>query len=154
MPSVKLKKFLDEEQVKYQVIHHSLAYTALEIAQAAKISGYEIAKTVMLNADGKMIMVVLPARYKLDLDLVKKACRAHLLSIATEQEFAEYFPDCEIGAMPPFGHLYHLPVFAAKELAEDQNIAFNAGSHLEVIKMAYADYEKLEKPTIAELTNG
>lgn len=151
MPSSKLKRFLNEQQIKYQVISHSLAYTALEVAQAARISGYELAKTVIVKADGKMIMVVLPARYKLDLALVKKERNANLVSIASEEEFAMHFPDCEIGAMPPFGHLYELPVYVAKELTHDQTIAFNAGSHLEVIKMAYADYARLEKPIVTEL---
>lgn len=152
MPSTKLKKFLNEHNVKYQVISHSLAYTALEIAQAAKISGYELAKTVIVKADGKMVMVVLPARYKLDLTLVKQALHANLVALASEEEFATHFPDCEIGAMPPFGHLYDIPVYVAQEVTHDQNIAFNAGSHLEVIKMTYVDYAHLEKPKVAALT--
>lgn len=154
MPNTKLKKFLNEHNVKYQIISHSLAYTALEVAQAAKISGYELAKTVIVKADGKIVMVVLPARDKLDLELVKSALHANLVSVAPEEEFAEHFPDCEIGAMPPFGHLYDIPVYVAQELSHDQNIAFNAGSHLEVIKMAYVDYAHLEKPRVAVLTQG
>ncbi len=152
MPNTKLKKFLNDNNAKYQIISHSLAYTALEVAEAAKVSGYELAKTVMVKADGKMIMVVLPARYKLDLSLVKKARNANLVSVATEEEFAEHFPDCEIGAMPPFGHLYDLPLYVAQELTQDQTIAFNAGSHLEVIKMTYADYARLAKPIVVALT--
>lgn len=151
MANAKLKQFLDEHQIKYQIINHSLAYTAMEVAEAAKISGKEIAKTLGVKADGKMIMVVLRANDKLDMELLKKASGANLVALATEEELAAQFPDCELGAMPPFGNLYHVDVYVGEELAQDEIIAFNAGSHLELIQMSYADYAALVNPRVVAL---
>ena len=148
MPVAKLKEFLDNHNVKYVTMTHSPAYTAQAIAAAAHVSGKELAKTVMVKLDGKMAMAVLPASYQVDLDLMKKAVGASSVEIATEAEFEGLFPGCEVGAMPPFGNLYGMDVFAAKKLAEDEEIVFNAGSHIELIRLAYADFERLVKPTV------
>lgn len=148
MPVRKLREFLDSHGVKYVVVIHSLAYTAQEIAASAHISGKELAKTVMVKIDGKMAMAVLPASCKIDLDLLKEAAGASQVEIATEQEFQDMFQDCEVGAMPPFGNLYGMDVFAAETLAEDEEIAFNAGSHTELIRLSYKDFERLVKPKV------
>jgi Ala-tRNA(Pro) deacylase len=154
MPVKKLKEYLDNLNIKYVIINHALAYTSQQIASITHIRGKELAKTVMVIIDGKMAMVVLPASYKVDLDLVKKAARAKTISLATEAEFQDRFPDCEAGAMPPFGNLYGMDVFVEEKLAEDEEIAFNAGSHLELIKLAYKDFERLAKPRIGKYTTG
>lgn len=152
MPLQKLRNFLDEQGVRYVLIVHSPAYTAQEIAASAHIPGKKLAKTVMAKVDGKMSMFVLPATHNLDLEKCKAEMKAKEIELATEEEFKYLFPECEIGAMPPFGNLYGLPVYACKELAENDEIAFNAGSHRELIKLPYKDFEKLVKPTIFDVS--
>jgi Ala-tRNA(Pro) deacylase len=146
MPSAKLKKFLDENKVKYVSVKHSSAYTAQEIAASAHIPGKEVAKTVIVKIDGKMAMAVLPASHKVSFDHLKDALGVNDIRLAYEQEFVDKFPDCEIGAMPPFGNIYGMEVFVAESLTEDDEIAFNACTHTELIKMKFKDFEKLVKP--------
>ena len=142
----KLKEFLDSNNIKYKMIVHSPFYTAQEIAASAHISGKELAKTVLVKIDGIMTMVVLPASRKINLGLLRKVTGADIVELAEEKEFERRFPDCDVGAMPPFGNLYGMDVFVADELTEDEEIAFNAGSHTELIKLAYKDFEKLVHP--------
>lgn len=146
MPRKKLKEFLDSNKVKYISIQHSSAYTAQEIAAIAHIPGKDVAKTVIIKIDGKMAMAVLPASYKVSFDHLKEALGVKEVRLAYEQEFMDKFPDCEVGAMPPFGNIYGMEVFVAESLAEDEEIAFNACSHTELIKMSFSDFEKLVKP--------
>ena len=146
MPLTKIKDFLDEHNIKYTIIKHSSAYTAQEIAASAHISGKELAKTVMIKFDGKMAMAVLPASYKISFDDLKEVLGVEKVRLAYEQEFMDKFPDCEVGAMPPFGNIYGLEVYVAESLADDEEIAFNACSHTELIKMKYKDFEELVKP--------
>ncbi|MGB5531047.1 MAG: YbaK/EbsC family protein [Ignavibacteriaceae bacterium] len=146
MPSKKLKAFLDENKIKYVALQHSSAYTAQEIAAIAHIPGKEVAKTVIIKIDGKMAMAVLPASYKVSFDHLKDALGMKEVRLAYEQEFIDKFPDCEVGAMPPFGNIYGMEVYVAESLAEDEEIAFNACSHTELIKMKFKDFEKLVKP--------
>ena len=152
MPVQKLKEFLDSHSIKYVTISHSRAFTAQETATSAHIPGKELAKTVMVKMNGKMAMAVLPAYSKVDFDILKKATGSATIEIASEKEFKNLFPDCEIGAMPPFGNLYGMEVFVAKSLTEDKEIAFNAGSHRELVKMLYKDFEKLVRPKIAKFS--
>jgi Ala-tRNA(Pro) deacylase len=146
MPSKKLKSFLDENKVKYISIQHSSAYTAQEIAAIAHIPGKDLAKTVIIKIDGKMAMAVLPASYKVSFDNFKDTLGVKEVRLAYEQEFIDKFPDCEVGAMPPFGNIYSMEVYVAESLSEDEEIAFNACSHTELIKMSFSDFEKLVKP--------
>ena len=146
MPLTKIKEFLDEHNIKYTIIKHSSAYTAQEIAASAHISGKELAKTVMIKFSGKMAMAVLPASYKISFDDLKEVLGVEKVRLAYEQEFMDKFPDCEVGAMPPFGNLYDLDVYVAESLADDEEIAFNACSHTELIRMKYKDFEELAKP--------
>jgi Ala-tRNA(Pro) deacylase len=152
MPVQKLKIFLDKNEVKYVSITHSRAYTSQEIAASAHVSGKELAKTVMIKIDGKMAMAVLPASYQIDFDTLKDLFGTKKVRLASEFEFEDRFPDCEVGAMPPFGNLYDMEVFVAESLTEDQEIAFNAGSHTELIKLDYQDYERLVQPRIFKFT--
>ena len=142
----KLKDFLDENNVRYITVSHSPAYTAQEIASIAHLPGKAIAKTVLVKIDGKLAMVVLPGSFKINFEELKKVTGSDKARLADEHEFIDKFPDCEVGAMPPFGNLYGVEVFVENSLAEDEEIAFNACSHSQLIKMAYADYEKLVKP--------
>jgi len=148
MPVKKLKEFLDSQKIEYVTINHSLAYTAQRIAASAHISGKDIAKTIVIKADGKLMMAVLPASCKINLDLMKSALGVSSMEISSEKEFGAMFPDCELGAMPPFGNLYGMEVYVAEKLAHYEEIAFNAGSHRELIKLSYKDFEKLVKPRI------
>jgi Ala-tRNA(Pro) deacylase len=149
MPAQKLKEFLDRHGIKYATTSHSLAYTAQEIAASAHIAGQELAKTVMVKIDDKMAMAVLPASYKVSFDLLKKAAVASKVELANEQEFREMFPELEVGAMPPFGNLYGMEVFVDESLSQDDEVAFNDGSHTELMKLAYRDFERLVKPKVA-----
>jgi len=151
MPSRKLKEFLDSEAVRYIKITHSPAYTAQEIAASAHIPGKELAKTIIVFIDGKMAMAVLPANYSIDFDHFRKTIGANRIELASEGQFKDVFPDCELGAMPPFGNLYGMEVYADQHLVEDKEIAFNAGAHSELFKMSYADFARLAKPKVVRL---
>ena len=152
MPVRKLRDFLDDEGIKYVTVSHSVAYTAQEIAARAHVRGKSLAKTVMVKLDGKMSMAVLPATFKVDFDLLKEASGANEVELGSEKEFKNMFPDCELGAMPPFGNLYGFDVYVAKTLAQDDEIAFNAGSHTELIKLPYSDFERLVKPKVVRIS--
>src|SRR5436853_7277464 len=152
MPAKKLKEFLDREKIKYVSIVHSTAYTAQEVAASAHITGRELAKTVIVELDGEMAMAVLPANRKIVLQDLREVTGSDKVKFASEDEFKEKFPDCETGAMPPFGNLYGMDVYVAAGFSENDAIAFNAGSHTEVIKMAYADFERLVKPKVLSFT--
>ena len=148
MPVKKLKDFLDSNNIKYVTISHSPAYTAQQVAASSHISGKELAKTVMVKIDDKMAMAVLPASFKVNMDLLRETIGADKIKLASEHEFKDLFPECECGAMPPFGNLYDMAVYVAESLAEDEEIAFNAGSHTELIKLAYKDFERLVQPKV------
>jgi len=154
MPVQRLKEFLDREEVKYVSISHSPAYTAQEIAASAHVPGKELAKTVIVKLDGRMAMAVLPASLKIDFAKLKQASGAAEVELASEREFRDMFPGCEVGAMPPFGNLYDVDVYVSPQLAEDEEIAFNAGSHTELVKLAYRDFERLVQPKLAEIAYG
>lgn len=154
MPLRRLKEFLDSNRIKYVSISHSTAYTAQEIAAAAHIKGKELAKTVMVKIDGKLAMVVVPASSKVDFDLLQDITGAHQVELASEPEFRSMFPECEVGAMPPFGNLYDMDVYVAESLAEDDEIAFNAGSHTELIRLSFHDFEWLVRPRIVQVARG
>lgn len=148
MPLNKLINYLDEHNKKYVVVKHSTAFTAQEVAASAHIPGKDMAKTVIVKVDGDMKMVVLPSTHNVDFDSIKEAVGANEVELATEQEFEKLFPDCELGAMPPFGHFYDMDTLVAESLTEDEEIAFNAGTHKELVKMNYSDFEELAQPNI------
>jgi Ala-tRNA(Pro) deacylase len=152
MPVKKLKEFLDKEKIKYVSIVHSPAYTAQEVAASAHVTGRELAKTVIVQLDGEMAMAVLPANRKIVLQDLREVTGSEQVKFVAEEDFKQKFPDCETGAMPPFGNLYSMEVYAAASLSENAEIAFNAGSHTEVIKLAYADFERLVKPKVVSFT--
>jgi Ala-tRNA(Pro) deacylase len=152
MPVEKLKRFLDENHVKYVTISHSRAYTAQEVADSAHIAGKEMAKTVMVKLRDRIAMAVVPAPDMVSIERMQAVTGEQQVAIATEQEFAGLFPNCEVGAMPPFGNLWELDVFVDQRLREDEQIAFNAGSHTELVRLAYGDFERLVEPTIAHIS--
>jgi Ala-tRNA(Pro) deacylase len=146
MRGERVKNYLDSNKIRYVTITHSPAYTAQGIAHSAHIPGKEVAKTVIVRVDRKLSMVVLPANQKVNLDALRKALNAREAELASEEDFKDMFPDCETGAMPPFGNLYDVEVHVAEALARDKEIAFNAGTHTELIRMDYGDFERLVKP--------
>jgi Ala-tRNA(Pro) deacylase len=143
-----LKEFLDSRGVKYVSIKHSLAYTAQEVAASAHVSGKEMVKTLVVKLDGKQAIVALPASEKADLHQIAEAAGAKQAELATEAEFGSRFPGCDVGAMPPFGQLYGMDTYVTESLTRDREIAFNAGTHTEVIRMAYDDFERLAAPKV------
>lgn len=148
MPCTKLKEYLDKHGVPYITITHSQAFTAQQIASSAHIPGMNMMKTVMVVINGQMAMAVLPASFYVDFNLLKEITGEGNVRLASEMEFKDMFPDCEVGAMPPFGNLYNLEVFVARVLTDDDEIVFNAGTHTEVIQMTYRDFEKLVHPRV------
>ncbi|MFH1764983.1 MAG: YbaK/EbsC family protein [Gemmatimonadota bacterium] len=148
MACAKLQEYLDEQRVRYVSMKHSPAFTAQELAAASHIPGKEVAKTVIVKLDGVMAMVVLPAPEMVRMNHLKAETGADQVELASEQEFKGRFPDCEVGAMPPFGNLYEMRTLVQESLTEDEEIAFNAGSHTELIRMAYADFEELVRPEV------
>ena len=152
MPVERLKQFLDENRVKYISLLHSPAFTAQEIAASAHVPGRELAKTVIVKLDGKIAMAVLPASYSVDLDRLAEVAGAQRAELATEQEFKSLFPGCDAGAMPPFGNLYDMPVFSSASLEEDDEIAFNAGSHTELLRLTYLDFKRLVEPRVGSFS--
>lgn len=149
MPVKALTEFLDDHHVKYVTIKHSLAYTAQQIAHSAHIPGKELAKTVMVKLDGRMVMAIVRGPDRVDLERLRAVSRAEKAELANEDEFRGMFPGVDPGAMPPFGNLYGMPVYVDERLAADEVIAFNAGTHSELIELAYADFERLVEPRVA-----
>jgi Ala-tRNA(Pro) deacylase len=145
----RLETYLREKQVPFEVRHHPRAITAQEVAASEHVPGKMLAKTVMILADGKMVMLALPAPYQVDVDKAGKVLGVEV-RLAHEEEFENTFPDCEVGAMPPFGNLYEVPVYVEAALAEDETIVFRAGTHTDTMSVSYADFERLVEPTIAE----
>lgn len=154
MSLARLKEFLDSNHIKYVTISHSLAYTAQGIAALTHTPGKELAKTVIVKIDGKLAMAVVPASAHVGLTLLKTAIGAKSVELASETEFKDRFPDCETGAMPPFGNLYGLGVFADESLTHDSEIAFNAGSHRELMRLSWSDFERLAQPQVLRLAVG
>lgn len=148
----KIKDFLQKNGVSYDVIRHPVSYTAQETAEVAHISGTRLAKTVIINIDGDMAMAVLPANQRVILQDIREITGADDVRFASEDEFEGMFSGCETGAMPPFGNLYGMEVFVSPSLAAQKDIIFNAGTHRDLIKMSYADFERLVQPQVLSFT--
>lgn len=148
----KLKDYLEENRVQYEVGYHERVYTSQEIAAAMHVPGRELVKVVMVKADGKMVMLVLPANYRVETKKLKRAFQCKKLQISKERDFEELFPDCEVGAMPPFGNFYHLEVWVDQVLTEEEMIVFRAGSHVETLKIKYDDYARLVTPKVGDFS--
>lgn len=146
MPIARLTRYLDRNHVQYQKLSHSPAFSAQDVAAKAHVSGWEVAKTVIVKLDGMFAMAVLPASEQIDFEFFEDVTGALDIQLATEDEFIDMFPECDLGAMPPFGNLFNMKVYVAPELAEDEQIAFSAGSHTEMIRLAYDDFERLVEP--------
>lgn len=146
MLSPRLHTFLDERHAPYATLSHARTITAHETAAAAHVGEQLFAKTVMLKIDGAMAMMVMPAAYRIDLTRLSRALGGSAVEIAQESEFKGAFPDCELGAMPPFGNLYGMPVYVDARLSGHPEIVFNAGTHTDAVRMPYVEFERLAEP--------
>jgi Ala-tRNA(Pro) deacylase len=149
--ATRVAELLAKHRVPFETIQHPEAFTSQEIAQAEHVSGNRLAKPVIAVADERFVMAVLPASRKLSLHKLGTVVGAKRVRLAEEEEFRGLFPDCEVGAMPPFGRLYGMPVLVDVDLTREKSIVFNAGSHQESVKMRYEDFERLARPDIADL---
>lgn len=149
----RLHNLLSEHHVPYSTLNHERTITAHETAAAAHIDKQLFAKTVMLKVDGRLAMMVMPAAYRVDLTRLSLALGGLTVELAEESEFHHAFPDCELGAMPPFGHLYGMPVYVDSRLARQPEIAFNAGTHTQALCMPYPEFERLAKPELLWLAH-
>lgn len=152
MISTRLKQFLDENGVGYDVMHHDPAFTAQELAARMHISGYEFVKVVVVKLDGNYALAAIPAPRLVNLRELAHVAGARKCSIAGEAELQELFPDCELGAMPPFGNLYNLPTYVDREVTPNENIVINAGTHAEAIRLRYSDFMRLARPRVGTFT--
>jgi Ala-tRNA(Pro) deacylase len=150
--SKRLKDYLEKNRIPYELGYHMMVYTAQEVAAAQHVPGKEMAKVVMVKADGKMVMLVLPASYQVDMKKLKAALQCKKVGMAKEKDFEELFPECEIGAMPPFGNLYNIDVWVDQVLAEDEFIVVQGGSHVETLKIKYSDYARLVSPKVGDFS--
>ena len=148
MPAKQLKTFLDEAGLDYMCLAHPPAFTAQELAHHVKIAGDRVVKTVIIELDGKMAMLVMPATWRIRWDRLSKILDTDFVDLADEQAFQDRFPDCEVGAMPPFGNLFGMSVYCAEALTEQPELAFAAGSHTESVHMKTADFLNLVKPVV------
>ena len=145
----RLEGYLRENRVPFETQHHPRAVTAQEVAASEHVPGKMLAKTVMILADGQMVMLALPATYQVDLDKAAAMLGVGEARLAEEEEFEDTFPDCEVGAMPPFGNLYDVPVYVEESLTEDETIVFRSGTHTDTMSVKYSDFERLVEPTVA-----
>ena len=145
-----LEAYLRDNQVRYTVQRHPPAFTAQDVAASEHLPAMKMAKVVVVVADGALVMLVLPAAYRVDMALLCDALNVREVHLADERVLATIFPDCDVGAMPPFGNLYGLPVFVAVQLAGQERIVFQAGTHTDTIELAYADFARLVQPTVAD----
>jgi len=143
-----LEQYLREQHIPYQIQHHLVAFTAQQIAEGEHISGKKVAKSVVVFADNTMVLLVLPAAFRVDLQKVQECLGAKQVHLAREEEFQTAFPGCEVGAIPPFGNLYGLPVYVEQSLTTQETIVFPIGTHTETMSLKYADFERLLHPTI------
>jgi len=150
MAKEKIEAYLRENDVPYEVRHHPLAYTSQRVAQSEHIPGKFVAKVVVVFADDQMTLLALPAPLHVDLKKAAAVLGANEVRLAAEDEFAGHFPDCEVGAVPPLGNLYGLPLYVDQALAEDEKIVFDAGTHTDTFTVTYEDFARVAKPEVAD----
>jgi Ala-tRNA(Pro) deacylase len=149
----RLRRFLDTNEVPYRVHRHARAYTATAVAKAEQVPLSEMAKVVLLRGGRRYLMAVIPASRRLDLEQVRSVTEEPDLELASEPELAQLFPDCETGAMPPFGNLFGIAVWVDDALGRESVTVFNAGNHSETVHMRYADFVRLVKPSFGVLAH-
>ena len=146
----RLEEYLRENGVPFQVQHHARVFTAQEVAAAEHIPGHRLVKVVIAIGDSKPVMLALPASYRVDQTRAAELLGVGELRLATEQEFAATFPDCEVGAMPPFGNLYGVDVYVDEALTNDETVVMRAGTHTDTLSLRYADFARLVHPNVGQ----
>jgi len=149
---MQIKQYLEQQKVDYQLLSHRPTFTAQQMAAEEHVPGQNVAKPVIVRADGKYLMCVIPACYKVDLDELKQQLKAKELQLASEEELAKLFPECELGAEPPFGNIYGIKTIIDKSLTQDKYLVFQAGSHEQALRVIYQDYEKLVQPQVLKFS--
>ncbi|MDF1562769.1 MAG: YbaK/EbsC family protein [Deltaproteobacteria bacterium] len=147
----KLRNYLDEHAVHYHVLSHPEEFTAPEVAHALHVPGRMMAKTVLVKADGRPVLAAVSANTRLDLSALRMVLGASIVELASEKEIDRSFPDCETGAMPPFGNVYGLPVVVDSGLVTDAAFVFEGGTHHEAIVLSFPDFERLVHPQVADI---
>ena len=153
MLSWTIQNYLERNQIPFEVLEHPRAFTAAETAHAAHLSGKKLSKTVVVRLEGQMAMVVLHAHEMVDLERLKESLGVKNVELVSEREFEDRFPDCEAGAMPPFGDLFRMPVIVSESVASDEYFTFNAGNHTELITIPFLSFKKLVQPIIGTFTS-
>lgn len=148
MPTRKIQDYLDAHNVRYHLIPHDPAPTAQQVAEAAHIPGKHLAKSIVLKVNGKLALAILPASDQIHLDQLCASLGTQDVHLVLEDEIGPLFPDCDIGAIPPFGNLYGMEVYVSQHLREDENIAFAGGASHELIQMSYGEFERLVNPSV------
>lgn len=148
----RIRDYLDSQDVSYEPIHHSQAFTGQEVAHSMHISGKKLAKTLVLEGDGKLVMAVIPASHRLNLQDLRAAMEVHRLEMLPEGELVKLFPDCDLGAIPPFGSLYGLAVWVDRTVSDAEDVVFCAGTHEDCVRMKYSDFAKLSKPRLGRFS--
>lgn len=148
----RIREYLDSQKVPHEWIHHPQAFTSQEVAHSIHVSGKHLAKTIVLEGDGKLLMAVIPASHRLNLQDLRGAVEVKQLVMLQESELAKLFPDCELGAIPPLGTLYGVDVWVDRVLAQSDEIIFCAGSHADCVRMSYSDFFDLVKPQIGRFS--
>jgi Ala-tRNA(Pro) deacylase len=148
----RMEEYLRENGVGFQVQTHEQAFTMQEVAAALRVPGNQVAKVVIVCADKDKVMLVLPAPYRMNVDLVRDMVGAKTIRLAKEEEFADLFPDCATGAMPVFGNLYGVPVYVDRSMSEEPDMVFRIGTHRETMKIAYADFVRLARPVVGDFS--
>ena len=151
--SIKLREYLDQKGVAFEHHVHPTAYTAQRTAESLHVPGRELAKSVVINADGALLLAVVPSNQKVNLDHLQFITRSANMRLATENEFTDAFPSCELGAMPPFGILFGIATYCDTSLEQNDSIEFNAGSHNDTIRMDFHDFKRLARPTMIDLVD-
>lgn len=149
----RLESYLRENGVTFEVEHHPRVITAQEVAATEHVPGKMFAKVVMVLADENIAMLVLPAPHHVNPEKAAEVLGVREVHLADEERFEDTFPDCEVGAMPPFGNLYGVPVYADASLAEDETIFFRAGTHTDTMSVRYDDFQRLVEPTVVEFAD-
>ena len=147
----RVTSYLETHDVRFEVLPHRIDYTAQETAADTHTPGRDFAKTILLDMPGGHAMAVVPAVYKVDLEKIRQGIGTGQVKLSDEETMSEVCPDCEVGAEPPFGNLYDLPVYVDPMLTQDEYITFNGGTHEEAIRMRYGDWERIVHPTIMDM---
>jgi Ala-tRNA(Pro) deacylase len=148
----RIRDYLDSQDVPFEPLHHSQAFTGQEVAHSLHLSGKRLAKTLVLKADGKLLMAVIPACHRLNLQDLRGVVEISHLEMLPESELAKLFPDCELGAVPPFGSLYGLEVWVDRAVSDGEEVVFCAGTHEDCLRMKYSDFAKLVKPRLGRFS--